>query len=121
MILETSSILLIIMNVIIFRKMGKEGWEAIIPFYSQYIIFEEIYGNGWRFLTLLIPLFNIYVLIKLNIDIAHKFDQSTAFGLGMFFFAPIFSCIVALSKNIQYKGIHGSYVDLLGDIFGSNR
>lgn len=81
--------------------MGRKGWESIIPFYSTYVLFEELYGNGWKFLLLLVPIFNIYVIVKVLIDLAHKFNQSTAFGWGLVLLFPAFMCIMAFSNDIQ--------------------
>ena len=35
---------------------------------------QELYGNGWKFLLLLIPIYNIYFVIKMNIDWAKAFN-----------------------------------------------
>ena len=43
---------------IIFRKAGKPGWAAIVPFYNLYVLFEITWGSGMRFLLLLIPIYN---------------------------------------------------------------
>ena len=91
-------IITLIANWILFQKMGREGWESIIPFYNQYVLFEELYGNGWKFLLLLIPFYNIYVCIKLNIDLAHGFHKSTGFGIGLLFLSFIFLSILAFSS-----------------------
>ena len=40
----------------IFEKAGEPGWAAIIPFYNLYVLFKITWGNGWKFLLLLIPL-----------------------------------------------------------------
>ena len=40
----------------IYQKMGRKGWEGIVPFYNTYVLFEELYGNGWRMLLMLIPM-----------------------------------------------------------------
>ena len=29
----------------IYKKMGREGWEGIIPIYSTYVLCQELYGN----------------------------------------------------------------------------
>ena len=103
--MEISSLLVLVVTYVaryfIYKKMGREGWEGIIPLYNSYVMFEELYGNGWKFLLLLIPLFNIYVACKLFIDLAHKFNQSTGFGVGLIFLNTIFECILAFSNDIQ--------------------
>ena len=119
--LTFSTIISYVTSWFIFIKMGRKGWEGIIPFYNIYVLFEELYGNGWRMLTLLIPFYNIYVIFKLYIDLAHKFGQSTAFGWGLIFLNPIFMCIMAFSNNIQCEG--GTSVDVLNKMgieFGDN-
>ena len=87
----------------VFRKMGRQGWEGIIPFYNTYVIFEELYGNGWKFLYLLIPVYNIYVFIKMWIDFAHAFNQSTGFGVGLVFLNVIFLSILAFGSQYRYR------------------
>lgn len=85
----------------VFIKMGYAGWESIVPFYNVYILFQALYGNGWKMLLLLIPLYNIYVAIKMEIDLAAAFGKSTGFGIGLIFLTPIFMCILAFSDS-QY-------------------
>jgi len=94
-------------NWMLYRKMGREGWESIVPLYNSYVMFETLYGNGWKFLTLLIPLYNIYVGIKLVIDLAHAFNQSTGFGIGMLFLPSIFLLILAFG-DAQFRDGSGA-------------
>lgn len=86
----------------IFKKMGRQGWEGIIPFYSDYVLCEELYGNGWKFLRILIPLYNIYFIIKLYIDWTDGFHKTTGFAFGMLFLPFIFKLILALDNTAQY-------------------
>lgn len=95
-----------------FQKMGHEGWEGIIPFYNTYILFQELYGNGWKFLFLLIPIYNIYVMFKLYIDLAHAFHKSTGFGVGLTLLPFVFSLLLAFGDAV-YKD--GSYAKVGND------
>ena len=81
---------------IIFKKMGREGWEGIIPIYSFYVLCEVLYGKGWKFLCVLIPLYNIYFLIKLYVDWAKAFNKKAAFAIGMIFFTFHFPINISL-------------------------
>ena len=89
---------------VMFRKMGHEGWEGIIPFYNAYVLFDELYGNGWKFLLLLVPFYNIYVAVKLMIDLAHAFNKSTSFGIGLLLVNVVFSCILAFGSAVYKDG-----------------
>lgn len=66
----------------IFKKMGRQGWEGIVPIYSTYVLCKVLYGNGWKFLLLLIPFYNIYFAIKMMVDLAKAFNQGVGFAIG---------------------------------------
>ena len=83
----------------VYMKMGYQGWEAIVPFYSSYVLFKTLYGNGWKMLLMLIPIYNIYVVVKLSIDLAHAFGKSTAFGFGILLLNAVFMCIMAFDDS----------------------
>jgi len=85
----------------VYKKMGHEGWEGIIPFYNTFLLCEDLYGNGWKMLLVLIPLYNIYFAIKLYIDFAHRFNKSTGFGVGMLFLPFIFLAMLGFG-DAQY-------------------
>lgn len=89
-------------NWMVFKKMGREGWEGIIPVYNLYVLFKELYGNGWKFLLLLIPIYNIYVIIKLCIDLARAFNQDSGFAIGLIILSPIFMCILGFGDRYVY-------------------
>ena len=52
-------ILTLVAEWMIFKKMGRQGWEGIVPFYNTYVLCQELYGNGWKFRLLLIPFYPI--------------------------------------------------------------
>ncbi len=103
-------------NWFIFEKMGRQGWEGLIPFYNSYVMFQELYGNGWRFLLILVPFYGIYVVCKFFIDLAHAFNKTTGFGWGLILLNPVFQCILAFDNTAQYYG--GRNVDAMGTIVG---
>lgn len=87
----------------VFAKAGKPGWTCLIPIYSSYVFFDILYGNGWKFLLMLIPFYNIYLAIKVQLDLAKVFGQSTPFAIGLIFLNTIFLCILAFGKS-EYLG-----------------
>lgn len=88
----------------VYQKMGREGWEGIVPLYNSYVLFQELYGNGWKFLLLLIPIYNIYLIIKLEIDLAHAFNKGTGFGIGLLLLNTIFMAILAFGNPTYRDG-----------------
>ncbi len=87
----------------VLEKAGLPGWGMFIPFYNLYLHFKMAGRSGWTMLLMLIPIVNIIILIATNIDIAKKFGQPAAFGLGMTFLGFIFYPILAFGDS-EYQG-----------------
>ena len=92
----------------IFKKMGRQGWEGIVPIYSTYVLCKVLYGNGWKFLLLLIPFYNIYFAIKMMVDLAKAFNQGVGFAIGLLLLPFVFNLILAFG-GAQY--MDGSYTN----------
>lgn len=93
----------------IFTKAGKLGWTSLIPIYSNYQLFDVAYGDGWKFLLLLIPIVNMVVSIQLLFKLANSFGQGTLFGMGLLFLSWLFIPILAFNKNIKYVGPYSRF------------
>jgi len=98
------SVLAIIAMWKIFVKAGEPGWAAIIPFYNLYVLFKITWGNGWKFLLLLIPIANIVFYIITMVKLAKAFGKSGGFAVGLVFLSVIFYCILAFDQS-QYMGV----------------
>ena len=101
------SLALCILNIVaawkIFEKAGQPGWACLIPFYNTYKQFEFVCGNGWKFLLLLIPFFNIVYAIMFQFKLAKVFGKGTAFGFGLWLLPFIFNLILAFG-DAEYLG-----------------
>jgi uncharacterized protein DUF5684 len=73
-----------------FEKAGAKGWMAIIPILNLYVLVKMAGKEGWWILLMLIPIVNFVVLFIVYIEIAHRFDRSTGFGVGMALLGVIF-------------------------------
>ena len=87
----------------IFEKANEPGWASIIPFYNLYVLFKIVWGKGWYFLLLLIPIANIVIAIIHVFKLAKVFDKGTGFGFGLLFLPFIFNLILAFG-DAQYQG-----------------
>jgi len=104
----------------LFKKAGKKGWEAVVPFYSTWILIEIAGLNWWYFLIAvagtIISLLGIeglgwlttiagyFVNFLVFYNIARKTRQNEIlYGiLGIFVsFVPVL--ILGFSKNITYE------------------
>ena len=72
-----------------FEKMGRRGWEGIVPIYNLYILVQIIGKPLWWIVLFMIPLVNIVPCV----EVAGKFGKSAGFGVGLallgFVFFPI--------------------------------
>ncbi len=87
----------------VFTKAGKPGWACIVPFYSQYCLFDIAWGNGWLFLLSFVPCVNFVIMIMLYLKLAKAFGKGTGFGLGLVFLNAIFMLILGFG-DAQYIG-----------------
>lgn len=111
--------LIIVANWQIYKKMGREGWNSVIPFYNTYVLFEVLYGNGWKFLTLLIPFYNIYAYFKMCIDLAAGFNKTTGFGVGIALVNVVFLPLLAFDKENVWRDNTTPYQsDFMDNILG---
>ena len=99
-------VLLIVSMWMIFKKAGKPGWAAIVPFYNIYVMYEITWGSGWRFLMLLIPLYNIILTIQTQVKLAKAFGKGGGFAVGLIFLPYVFQPILAFS-DAAYLGVPG--------------
>lgn len=100
------SVLLIVAMWRIFQKAGKPGWASIVPFYNIYMMYEITWGNGWRFLMLLIPFYNIVLGIQTQVKLAKAFGKGGGFAVGLIFLPYVFQPILAFS-DAAYLGVPG--------------
>ena len=87
----------------LYEKAGEKGWKCLIPFYNMYILYEIVYGNGWKMFFLFIPVFNIVVSMAVVFRLAEVFGKSTAFGVGLLFLKYIFMLVLAFDSS-EYEG-----------------
>ena len=103
LILAIVSVFMIVCLWKIFRKAGRNGWEAIIPIYNIVVLLQIVNLPLWYIVLYFIPFANIYAVFKTYIELAHKFGKSTGFGVAMVFFAIICLPILAFG-DATYEG-----------------
>lgn len=106
----------------IYKKAGKHGWEALVPFYSSYIQYEIFWGNGWLFLIATafsiignygdsVSVINAVCLVGLLIievmhcsRMAKAFGKSAWYAVGLLLLHPVFVCMLGFG-NAEYEGV----------------
>ena len=101
------SLFMIIAQWKIFKKAGKEGWEAIIPIYNTWVLFEISGLKGWYSLLAFIPfvgpiIFFVFSIISC-IKLSKCFGKDPAFSIGLIFIPIIFYPILAFDKSTYTK------------------
>lgn len=99
------SILVIVAHWKLFSKAGEPGWAAIVPFYGNYVLFKIIFGNGWFFLLLIVPVVNVVVLVVVPFMLAKVYGKGIGYGFGLLFLAPIFYLMLAFG-SAEYVGLN---------------
>ena len=94
----------------LYAMAGEPAWAAIIPIYNLYVMFKIIYGNGWKFLLMLVPILNMIIGIAMYIRLAQVYGRSTGFGIGLLFLSPIFFLLLAFDGKSNYQGPHEGFI-----------
>ena len=109
------SIVMLIAQWKLYKKAGKGGWEAIVPFYCNYVL-VEIAGLKWYwFLFFFAPLvfqfigvgfigWLAYLFAMFNIfyNISKRCNKGVGFAICATLFTPICMMILGFSKKIVY-------------------
>jgi hypothetical protein len=85
-----------------FEKAGEPGWAGLIPIYNLYVMVRVSGNPWWWFLLCLIPLINLFAILKISIDVAGKFNRGALFGLGLALLSFIFFPILGFG-GAQYQ------------------
>jgi hypothetical protein len=93
----------------LYQKAGRSGWESIIPFYSSYVLYDIVMGNGILFLLGWIPIVNYVMYIILDVNLAKAYGKDVGYMLGLIFLNPIFMCMLAFGEA-EYVGPQGTAV-----------
>ena len=92
----------------VFKKAGKPGWAAIVPFYDMWTLFEIGGQKGAYIFFMFIPCAGpiIYLVfeIKAYLEIAKRFGKETWFGVLSIFFPYITFPILAFSDAKYSEG-----------------
>lgn len=60
---------------LLFKKAGKQGWEAIVPFYREYILAQLTARPTWWVILLIVPIVNIFIFYGLYLDFIKSFGK----------------------------------------------
>ena len=101
----------------IFKKAGKNGWEAIVPFYNDWVYVEISGLNNWWFFIIIASTICTYIsedlssiaslastfgLFVCNYNIAKRMKQSTSMAVLMTLFPMIVIPMLGISKKYTF-------------------
>lgn len=110
----------------VFKKSGKKGWEAIVPFYNTWTLIE-ISGCKWWYFWIIVGcsllsynvtldinestqfsinmlegigmLLNYFIMYCINYNIAKKFNKDYGFAIGLTLIPFVFYPILGFGKS----------------------
>lgn len=81
------------------KKLGRKGWEGLIPIYNIYLLCRETGVNPWWILTIIFPPAFIILLIILVVRLCEGLSKSTLFSVFTPMFLPINLTIMAFDSS----------------------
>ncbi|MGC3947638.1 MAG: DUF4199 family protein [Chryseolinea sp.] len=83
----------------IFKKAGKDGWAAFVPFYNTITMLDIVGKPVLWFFLMFIPIVNVILGIWVINLLAKRFGKSDGFTVGMIFLPFIFYPLLGLSEE----------------------
>ena len=87
----------------VFKKAGRGGWEAIVPFYNAWVLYEISGLKGWIIFFAFIPyigtLATLVFTIIAYINLSRAFNKNDAYSIGLLFLPTIFFSILGFGKD----------------------
>lgn len=90
---------------LLYRKAGKQGWEAFVPVYAQYVMAQLVGRPTWWIVWLFVPIVNIFIGYDLLLNLIKSFGkrrfwENAAAVLVPFIVLPIWG----RDPNVKYLG-----------------
>lgn len=90
---------------LLFKKAGKQGWEAVIPFYREYVLAQLTGRPTWWVFLLFVPIVNIFIFYGLFLDFLkcfgkRRFWETAAAVILPFIFLPLWG----RDAQVKYLG-----------------
>lgn len=83
----------------IYERVNEKGWKSLIPIYRWVAIFRGIGLNPWFSLLMLLPGFNLIMLVVFYVHLTRVFKHSYFMVLGLIFLPLVFIPIFAFSEG----------------------
>ena len=96
-------VLMVASVIFIFKKAGREWWEALIPFYNIYVLTIIVGQPWWMLIGFFIPIVNYIVCAYLYYHLSKRFGFDIPFTIGLFFLPFIFLPILAFGDAVYTK------------------
>lgn len=97
-------VLLIVALWRVYAKAGENGWAAIVPFYSQYVLFRVAGFNPWLFLLLFIPVVNVVMALIVLYRVGVNFGKSPVWSVFMLCILSAIGLLILGFGSAQYRG-----------------
>lgn len=90
----------------VYEKAGQPGWACIIPIYNIYVLLKIVGKPGWWLIMMIIPGVNlIFAIWALNM-LSKSFGKDEGFTVGLLFLGIIFYPILGFG-DARYLGPYG--------------
>ncbi|MFD2966688.1 signal peptidase I [Sphingobacterium bambusae] len=90
---------------LLYKKAGKQGWEAVVPFYREYVMAQLTARPTWWVILLLVPIVNIFIFYGLYLDLLKSFGKRRFWETAVAILLPfIFLPLWGRDPKVKYLG-----------------
>ena len=87
----------------IFKKANYPGWMGLIPIFNLYALLKILDLSPWLFITYLIPGIGFFTFSYVSYKLAQRFNKSSAFTVGIILVPFLFYFILGFDNSKYLK------------------
>lgn len=96
-------VLPLVSKMVLYNQKGKHSWGALIPIYSDILLFKIAGLSPWLILLYLVPIASTIIRIISKVKFIKAYGKSTAFAILALFFPVIFYPMTAFPVSMKEK------------------
>lgn len=100
------SLLTVIAQWRVYSKAGQPGWTVLVPIYNLYILLKIVGKPAWWLLMFLIPGVNFVFIIWTYNLLSKSFGHDEGYTVGLIFLPLVFHPVLGFGKS-EYVGPAG--------------
>ncbi len=92
-----------------FEKAGWPGWASLVPLYNVYVLLKIGGMSGWWLIAFFVPILNFIVGLVLLWNVSKAFGHGVGYFFGLWLLSIVFFPILGFGKSEYHGEMHARH------------